>query len=1569
MDGNIFSIVDPARVRAVFVPIGRVKRSRFLDFLDRFKHEDVVQLRDVSPDHRPHTTMFSPLAFPAGRVLYDLRTSVPPAAHLALSPLEIYRQPFIVVAVADGQQYHQASTIADRGAKEVDNDALVDDISEQAIESLLQSKEHLASEFSSALVHQVILFDSDVSNQRLPSGITALPSRAKSKTTTVKTVMCDLTSQLLAEMPSLARSLQDLASVESPKVARQSMQRPLARYLDSSRPASADPTQQMLDGERSEHRMSMPAHLLANLGSRSSTPEARSMSQTNINGTLSSPSSPPSRPVDLPRPMSRDRASLQGFGSNSLSEKERGKHRGRMNVITGSLYLLAGRWPDAVKEISEGAAIAKANNDHMWHAKALDYLLLICLLYAWAGLDFRIPQALYGATEKPGSGSIKSTKDTASSSHAEINHISKSTTRDSSLQSISNMLPELLTTIQNLYSRAWTFSEDRLPQLSFSESGLRYAKLLTVVEPSNGRLTDGNLKQIVLNLPFQPDTATATQITIFPSKAEITTFLFRSFPAPGIDDSLTVADRTRILAGIASILGELGYHRKKAHVLKELLEGLVPALVEARKRGAAEMGVHPAASLASLDAALTGARHVGLRVPNGEDESGIQSFLGSVCNAYEVGIEEEGSTPPASESNTRDASGGNQTPTTAHSEQTETIIQRAVHQAFLKRLGSLELKSDVLRLCISVCEALPDLEGILRYSAELLRTSGSGIAPGPEDNNGSAALSIDDQLRLWNNISRTVGAARQLGLVHLAADYWDEFLVRGIEFVPSTSNSPTPRARDDLESVAESNQSANKGPFLYNPFSKVSPAKTPKPLAIAGEEATFRVTLQNLYDFDLEIESIRLVSDQDDHDASAQSPIIGPYRTQSIYLSTIWPDSGPRNIIGCIAKIRGCHQRWFPLFDQPWSPRLDVKSSQSPPSELRSEKFAKTADSTQTKKSRAHQTPVPASVALDIIPPLPHIVLKKISLPLASIMLLEGETKTFNLTLFNTSKSVTADLLLLTFEDSTATQLRAAMSNKELSPSDLFELESAATKQSLKWLRQADESPPIIGTEQEFTLKVAITGKPGLSDANILISYAHLGVPRSELKERFYTRQLSIPLTVTVNASIDLIRTELLPFTPSFAWQNQQQLQNKHPSPPSTTASEPSTKSRRPSSMSTRSKSHRAANNENRFQALLSRIGLSPDDKSHCLLCLDCRNSWPTPLSISIQVRSSPSPSSSSPPSTATTTPPPNNPTSDYSSLNKLTYTVHESLQPGQTKRILLLLPRVRLPKPHAPIPSLAASSSSATKKQFVLPADSSTETRNAQLAARERFWYREAVLAQLQGTWTEESTGRSGAINLRKMKLEGVEALRAAEVEVEMGVEVAAMSFFLPSETDDDEDDGGGEGDHHHHHHHQKVVERISNSTFLVPLSTPLTLTARVTNYTPHPIHPLLRLLPSSLATAATTTSSSNPSSIDYTYPDPGPKFLVHGLLQQVLPVLAPGEGRDVEVGITVLGRGRWSVGGVVEEVRVLEREREGGRREMGDGDGNGGAEEDWGIKREGRRERRVWGVEEGCVLVGRMK
>ena len=86
------SPVAPARIRALLLPVGRIRRSRFLNYVELLQSESMVRLGDISPDSRPDRSMlfleceeasaneasdmFSPLAFPSGTLLYDLSTSM-----------------------------------------------------------------------------------------------------------------------------------------------------------------------------------------------------------------------------------------------------------------------------------------------------------------------------------------------------------------------------------------------------------------------------------------------------------------------------------------------------------------------------------------------------------------------------------------------------------------------------------------------------------------------------------------------------------------------------------------------------------------------------------------------------------------------------------------------------------------------------------------------------------------------------------------------------------------------------------------------------------------------------------------------------------------------------------------------------------------------------------------------------------------------------------------------------------------------------------------------------------------------------------------------------------------------------------------------------------------------------------------------------------------------------------------------------------------------------------------------------------------------------------------------------
>lgn len=56
------SPIAPARIRALLLPVGRIKRSQFLAFVDLLQPQCSVRLGDISPDSRPDRST----AFPVG---------------------------------------------------------------------------------------------------------------------------------------------------------------------------------------------------------------------------------------------------------------------------------------------------------------------------------------------------------------------------------------------------------------------------------------------------------------------------------------------------------------------------------------------------------------------------------------------------------------------------------------------------------------------------------------------------------------------------------------------------------------------------------------------------------------------------------------------------------------------------------------------------------------------------------------------------------------------------------------------------------------------------------------------------------------------------------------------------------------------------------------------------------------------------------------------------------------------------------------------------------------------------------------------------------------------------------------------------------------------------------------------------------------------------------------------------------------------------------------------------------------------------------------------------------------
>ncbi|KAK2764929.1 hypothetical protein FQN54_008626 [Arachnomyces sp. PD_36] len=1441
------SPIAPVRLRSLLLPVGKIKRSRFLDFAARLQAENVVRLGDVSPDARPNRNLFSPLAFPTGMILYDLDISVPPTSHLDLFPFEIFREPLAIIAIADGTELHGYLGEDGLPSSETPTGTLSETQAQPSgLDKLLDELSVLKDHYPKSLVHQLVIFDHAGVDKPIskPENVIWVPSREKSRSTTMKTVMCDISSLVLGELDDFARTMQSLPAIDSPRASSWGPRRtPDAR----------------------DKRMTMPAQLPSRpngVPDQTPTPDTNGTSTPRGHESpttfdeitrsiqLANRASAALKPVSAPgsKEHSRERKSVQGLGSMSASDRTKNRIKGRLNIVIGSLFLQAGRWPDALKDLVEGAGIARASSDYVWHAKALEYILLCLLMLGWAGMDFQIPQICYPIADKSSSKSSTPTPSTPDNSGP---NQSTPTNRLVSLQNLTNLLPDLSNNILNLYTRASHITDEPVPQLIFSETVVRLARLLSTVHVRDGAIDDQSLKHIVTGEPLVPlSNPERPRGTVILRKTDIATFLYRALPlSPAAD--VPVTDLIPIYAGMASVLSALGLQRRKVFILKELLAVLVPGLVQARKIGAAEIGIHPAAGLSALSNTTFAIN--ALDIGPGNMEESMRSLLDLVSEAFGV----HGSADLGSEQRRPSTASGQN----SRYDSIDAIVERALRYSVLKSFGDLDLKVEILKCCINFCEALPDFHGVLKFTVELLQTIRGVLMLAPDNSRAfpsTPALPREEQIRLFNNIKRTVGATNKLGLSGLEAEYWDDFLVRGVEAIDMPGlKKPVQRSRREFNAAATTEDGAKRSPFIYNPFTKTS-TKLLESLMVAGEPASFKVTLQNPYEFEIEIESIRLEGEGVPLKAAAYDVWIAPFSLQEIVVSGVAEGEGLLKLSYCIVKVRHCRERRFPIFKKPWKPQLETKikrtglaAKENPPERPTS------WDSTVSTNGKpvVQKGPEADPCMVKVIEAQPTVVIQSTSLSQSAIMVLEGETTSFTISLRNTS-NCPADMILFTFQDSTTRQIQTALSNRDIIPTELYELELQLSKKpALKWRREgADSKNPSIAAGETATFTIEVLGKPGLHDAVVQIDYSYVGVSHTELPDTFFTRQIQLPLTVTVNASIEVSRCDLSLFTGDFAWSNQQQR---------TSPSASESKDLQSIKTSSGSSPNLLRSGDAQLSSMFAKVGSGYNSSDHCLLLLDLRNAWPNPLSISLEVDESVGGSD------------------QFSSTGK--HVVTEDLQPGHISRFVLILPRVYLDNPHAAIPSLNTGS----KRQFVVSANKLTF--EAEAADREAFWFREELLKRVHGTWVEHATGRKGGIELRGIRLAPrmVDAIRLESFDI---------SFSIGSHRQ--QKDKSNE---------EEAVTQTGRSKFSIKTSSFLYLTVSIHNRSSKPIYPLLRLQPS-------LRNQPHNIALDLTR-----RLICTGMLQHVLPILGPHETTESTIGITALCRGDYEIGASVEEVKLL--------------------------------------------------
>lgn len=1026
-----FSPFAGAHVRALVLPVGSIARSRFALVVHRLQREaSIVPLADVAL-HSPDDAHFlSPKPFPQASLLYRFLPSVPSETQQQLSPYELFREPLLVIGVLDGL--------------EGDDDA--------RRKLLDEASAHLKERHSRVVHRQLLVLGGEGGGGERIVREVVVPDIDSHNEPSLRAAVCEISARFLVEFTTYAKALQASPSIQTPGQTARALQRNsfhrdgdkrlssgMSSPADEEGPAKAPPLPATSFDQ-------MPgANVVTNALERS---DSRGSSQSGG-----------SKGKGHTRTSSHDRIALQGFGSGTSQEKLRARGKSRVGIVLGSVYMMAGRWSDALPILVEHTTKARTLSDHLWHAKGLENSMLCMLLLAWAGVDFQVPSICDPITERTGSSTI---------ARASIDARLAAEGMQRQIVRLSVAIPDLSKLILSLYRSHEGALE--LPAIVPAEATVRVAKLLAVLGAAGGELEPASIGRMITGRNDSNKVQHSAQSAPMPlgrprpySRIVIAELLAQALPAN--DDGMAVADHIQLLAGIAASYGALGLVRKKAITLKDLITRLTQALLQARKLGAAEMGIHPAAAL-SVESGPDSS------LDSGEESSGLHDLFHELALTYGADI------------------------TMASPTNVPTYVDTKAH-------GNGLLKRDLLKELAHFCEASPDPLGVISLTASLLRAAGPNSAIDAGTSSIENAFSREEQMHYATVINRTVAMSRHLGFTDIFAEYWDPFLVRLVQILqPSGQRAVIDRTKLNVAQKSSDQPIAPGNPLLYDPSaSRPGTAALETFLLVANEASVCRVTLQNPFDIPVDIESMQLVAEGGELESSLPPTTLGPLRFQQVALTVTPKTVGTMKITGCRIQMRGCYPQDFSIVSAPWATRAPLTL-----------KDIHDGSRNTTSQSDGQESALNAlgikvdHVSATVIEELPSLVLENTAALESGLMLLQGESRSLELILRNTG-SIAATVFEAT---DTADVLRRDDEHK-------LKLRGVKHKRSKSFLPTTTIAPG-----ECTTFKFRVEGKAGLSSTQA--NFYYQASSGSDVK---HARVVSVPVVMTVNAALQVHNLEV----------------------------------------------------------------------------------------------------------------------------------------------------------------------------------------------------------------------------------------------------------------------------------------------------------------------------------------------------------------------------------------------------------------------------------------------------------
>ncbi|CAK5277407.1 unnamed protein product [Mycena citricolor] len=882
-------------------------------------------------------------------------------------------------------------------------------------------------------------------------GLVVIPSIISNKKLYIGTLLGDLCSHVLGEFGTLVAGLESPAGNE---------------HLNSVLLPMVPPSDLPIPLNQPQRRDSMsPAP------SNGAVPDAR-LSATK-RGSVA-------RQSTLGVPPSKKRLSSIGVASS----------HGRLFKVLGDFFLLAGRMEDAGVWYNEALQLFRSSTDAVWQAATLEGMATVSIMEAWSA-----GQGL--------NTSLSASREPWSDVFDRLGHAISLYHRPQSPDGEHNY-----SLLSYLYSCA-VLRQASLLFAVWSAKGWGPLAFSTMLQPGPTPYLPPTLTHGITSWASLERLSTMSNI----SRATISAVLAQVH-GPWLLH-LGARDRISILEATASIYSCLGYRRKEAYILREVLGCVMDLIVCGREEdGFSRLSSVPLSAGATLSSGSSRGGNVGVRFTEniGGNES-VLRLLKYICRVLGINLDavrlSEGS----------ENEGTSQMPPTS--------VEEEIASEFMEPYGWPELQVGVVREAVAVAEALPDYLSVAQFSLSALRTLQNVLAPG-------------DQYHLYTTSGRALVTAHRRGETR-SVEHWS-----GKPLI-SISLSALPLVRLPLEkplSVLDRRSSdiapiltGATDPFLYNPRRALGQGKS---LVVQNEMLDFTLVLRNHYVFDLEIQSLTLSTSGVPFECKPVRVVLPASSYHVVTLSGRASETGSLVIRGCFVQAPGGKPREYTL---PVPSGEDSEQVSRKRAALECEvgrfkypgldcfpweKAAKRSSTAKTSK----QSP-PKFLELSVVPEQPLLRIRRTSVTHGAVMMYNGEMAMIRLTLENVS-SLPIDFLRLVFDDSTIAPAQQDLANGDLSVFDTYETEfDLLHRPVFAWNKEEGKDINVL-PGSKVTVNINCFGKVGCTTGTIHVSYAYVHRPAPSLETPqpsvFHTRQLSYPVMVTVYHMLECHGMDVLPF-------------------------------------------------------------------------------------------------------------------------------------------------------------------------------------------------------------------------------------------------------------------------------------------------------------------------------------------------------------------------------------------------------------------------------------------------------